>query len=116
MVIKIVIYSRNKLLAEGLKKLLEADNGFSIHAVVDDKKYLSEIIKQKTDIIIYDIHNSSPIFEEFFLDEFSINNIDREKILILCNNTQFPFIEKKMPNLIPKGVAGILITDDSDSL
>ena len=107
MKIRIVIGCHSYLLGEGIKKLLKDDEGVEIIGIFDEGADIEEILKLEPDLALVD----HKIFRTF--PEASLNN--RVKFLLIGDSSWTPESERKIPDLILKGVYGIL-SSDADSL
>jgi DNA-binding NarL/FixJ family response regulator len=107
MKIRIVIGCHSYLLGEGIKKLLKDDEGVEIIGIFDDGADIEEILKLEPDLALVD----HKIFRTF--PEASLNN--RVKFLLIGDSSWTPESERKIPDLILKGVYGIL-SSDADSV
>ena len=97
------------LLAEGIKKLLKSEESIDIVGIFDEVTDIEEIIKLDPDIVLVDFK----IFRK--IPESSFNN--RVKFLLISDCSWTMEHERQIPELILKGVFGILSTDaDSDTL
>jgi DNA-binding NarL/FixJ family response regulator len=106
MKIRIVIGCHSYLLGEGIKKLLKDDEGIEIIGIFDEGADIEEILKLEPDLALVD----HKIFRTF--PEASLNN--RVKFLLIGDSSWTPESERKIPDLILKGVYGIL-SSDADS-
>jgi two-component system response regulator DegU len=107
MKIRIVIGCHSYLLGEGIKKLLKDDEGIEIIGIFDEGADIEEILKLEPDLALVD----HKIFRTF--PEASLNN--RVKFLLIGDSSWTPESERKIPDLILKGVYGIL-SSDADSV
>jgi DNA-binding NarL/FixJ family response regulator len=107
MKIRIVIGCHSYLLGEGIKKLLKDDEGVEIIGIFDEGADIEEILKLEPDLALVD----HKIFRTF--PEASLNN--RVKFLLIGDSSWTPESERKIPDLILKGVYGIL-SSDADSV
>jgi len=107
MKIRIVIGCHSYLLGEGIKKLLKDDEGVEIIGIFDEGADIEEILKLEPDLALVD----HKIFRTF--PEASLNN--RVKFLLIGDSSWTPDSERKIPDLILKGVYGIL-SSDADSV
>jgi len=103
MKIRIVIGCHSYLLGEGIKKLLKDDEGVEIIGIFDEGADIEEILKLEPDLALVD----NKIFRTF--PEASLNN--RVKFLLIGDSSWTPESERKIPDLILKGVYGILSSD-----
>jgi two-component system, NarL family, response regulator DegU len=107
MKIRIVIGCHSYLFGEGIKKLLKDDEGVEIIGIFDEGADIEEILKLEPDLALVD----HKIFRTF--PEASLNN--RVKFLLIGDSSWTPESERKIPDLILKGVYGIL-SSDADSV
>jgi DNA-binding NarL/FixJ family response regulator len=107
MKIRIVIGCHSYLLGEGIKKLLKDDEGVEIIGIFDEGADIEEILKLEPDLALVD-HKTFRTFPEA-----SLNN--RVKFLLIGDSSWTPESERKIPDLILKGVYGIL-SSDADSV
>lgn len=103
MKIRIVIGCHSYLLGEGIKKLLKDDEGVEIIGIFDEGADIEEILKLEPDLALVD----HKIFRTF--PEASLNN--RVKFLLIGDSSWTAESERKIPDLILKGVYGILSSD-----
>jgi DNA-binding NarL/FixJ family response regulator len=109
MTIRIAIGCHSYVLGEGLKKLFKDDEGTDIIGIFDEGVDLKEIIKLRPDIILADLK----IFRTF---PESVPT-DTVKILLISDDSWISEVEKQLPELLLRGVCGILPPDaDSDML
>jgi len=109
MKIRIAIGCHSYVLGEGLKKLFKDDEGTDIIGIFDEGIDLTEIIKLCPDIILADLK----IFRTF---PESVPT-DTVKILLISDDSWISEVEKQLPELLLRGVCGILPPDaDSDML
>ena len=106
MKIRIVIGCHSYLLGEGIKRLLRDDDGVEIIGIFDEGGDVEEILKLEPDLVLVD----HKIFRT--LPETALNN--RVKILLIADSSWTPESERKIPEMIMKGVYGIL-SSDADS-
>ena len=106
MKIRIVIGCHSYLLGEGIKRLLRDDEGVEIIGIFDEGGDVEEILKLEPDLVLVD----HKIFRT--LPETALNN--RVKILLIGDSSWTPESERKIPEMIMKGVYGIL-SSDADS-
>ncbi len=106
MKIRIVIGCHSYLLGEGIKRLLKDDEGVEIIGIFDEGGDVEEILKLEPDLVLVD----HKIFRT--LPETALNN--RVKILLIGDSSWTPESERKIPDMIMKGVYGIL-SSDADS-
>lgn len=107
MKIRIVIGCHSYLLGEGIKKLLKDDEGIEIIGIFDEGADIEEILKLEPDLALVD----HKIFRTF--PEASLNK--SVKFLLIGDSSWTPESERKIPDLILKGVYGIL-SSDADSV
>jgi len=109
MTIRIAIGCHSYVLGEGLKKLFKDDEGTDIIGIFDEGIDLKEIIKLGPDIILADLK----IFRTF-PESVPTDNL---KILLISDDSWISEVEKQLPELLLRGVCGILPPDaDSDML
>jgi DNA-binding NarL/FixJ family response regulator len=109
MTIRIAIGCHSYVLGEGLKKLFKDDEGTDIIGIFDEGVDLKEIIKLRPDIILADLK----IFRTF-PESVPTDNV---KILLISDDSWISEVEKQLPELLLRGVCGILPPDaDSDML
>jgi DNA-binding NarL/FixJ family response regulator len=107
--IRIAIGCHSYVLGEGLKKLFKDDEGTDVIGIFDEGIDLKEIIKLRPDIILADLK----IFRTF---PESVPT-DTVKILLISDDSWISEVEKQLPELLLRGVCGILPPDaDSDML
>jgi len=106
MKIRIVIGCHSYLLGEGIKRLLKDDDGVEIIGIFDEGGDVEEILKLEPDLVLVD----HKIFRT--LPETALNN--RVKILLIGDSSWTQESERKIPDMIMKGVYGIL-SSDADS-
>jgi len=105
---RIVIGCHSYLLAEGIKKLLKEEEAIEIVGIFDEVKDIEEIIKLDPDIVLVD-------FKMFrTIPEASFNN--RVKFLLISDCSWTIEHERQIPDLILKGVFGILSTDTDSGI
>lgn len=107
MKIRIVIGCHSYLLGEGIKKLLKDDEGIEIIGIFDEGADIEEILKLEPDLALVD-HKIFRTFPEAYLN-------NRVKFLLIGDSSWTPESERKIPDLILKGVYGIL-SSDADSV
>ncbi|MFZ5906856.1 MAG: LuxR C-terminal-related transcriptional regulator [Nitrospirota bacterium] len=107
MTIRIAIGCHSYLLGEGLKRLFKHDDAVEIIGIFDEGIDIQEIVKLEPDIILTDfkIFRSLP---HAFLETNTI------KIIIISDGAWLRENENQIPELISRGVAGIM-APDSDS-
>lgn len=103
MKMRMVIGCHSYLLAEGIKKLLKDEEAMEIVGIFDEVTDIEEIIKLDPDIVLVDFK----IFRT--IPETSFNN--RVKFLLISDFSWTMEHERQIPDLILKGVFGILSTD-----
>jgi len=106
MTIRIAIGCHSYLLGEGLKKLFKEDSEIDIVGIFDEGIDIKEIFKLNPDIILADFK----IFRTF-PEDCVLNN--QAKFLLISDRSWLSEIETQIPELILRGVYGIL-TPDSD--
>ncbi|HMK49179.1 MAG TPA: response regulator transcription factor [Thermodesulfovibrionales bacterium] len=106
MKIRIVIGCHSYLLGEGIKRLLRDDDGVEIIGIFDEGADVEEILKLEPDLVLVD----HKIFRT--LPDTALNS--RVRILLIGDSSWTPESERKIPDMIMKGVYGIL-SSDADS-
>ena len=101
MVIKLVIGCCNYLFGEGVKKLLNGDRDVNIVGIFDEAVDLKEIVKLNPGMILANFN----IFHEF-PEDFAIDN--QIKILLIGDRRLCSTAYRQIPELIKRGVVGIL--------
>ena len=103
MKIRIAIGCHSYLLAEGIRKLLKSEESIDIVGIFDEVADIAEIMKVDPDIVLVDFK----IFRK--IPESSFNN--KVKFLLISDCSWTMEHERQIPELILKGVFGILSTD-----
>lgn len=101
MAIKIAIGCCNYLFGEGLKKLLEEDRDINIIGIFDEGIDFKEITKLSPDMILADFNIFRDPPEDFAID-------DKIKILLIGDRTWRSTVDKRISEMVSKGVVGIL--------
>jgi DNA-binding NarL/FixJ family response regulator len=101
MPIKTVIGCCNYVFGEGLKKLLQDESEIDVIGIFDESADFKEIVKLNPDVILADLN----IFRSFPEDLATDNLI---KILLLGERAWLSTAHKLIPDLVSKGVVGIL--------
>lgn len=110
MPVKLVIGCCSYLFGEGLKKLLEDDKNIDVLGIFDEGSDLKEIVKLSADMILADRGVFHGLPEDFVIDK-------PVKILLIADRTWLHTAYKDLPELVSKGVVGILPPGtDSDLL
>lgn len=110
MPVKLVIGCCSYLFGEGLKKLLEDDKNIDVLGIFDESTDLKEIVKLNVDMVLADRGVFHGLPEDFVID-------NPVKILLIADRTWLPTAYKDLPELVSKGVVGILPSGaDSDLL
>jgi DNA-binding NarL/FixJ family response regulator len=107
MTIRIAIGCHSYLLGEGLKRLFKHDDAVEVVGIFDEGIDVREIVKLEPDIILTDFK----IFRSFPQDFLENNQI---KIIIISDGAWLRENESQIPELIFRGVAGIM-TPESDA-
>jgi DNA-binding NarL/FixJ family response regulator len=108
MKMRIVIGCHSYLLAEGIKKLLKNEETIDIVGIFDEVTDIEEIIKLDPDIVLVD-------FKMFrTIPEASFNHTVKFLLISDCSWTMEH--ERQIPDLILKGVFGILSTDSDSAI
>ena len=110
MTIRIAIGCHSYLLGEGLKKLFKEEDEVDVIGIFDEGIDIREILKLNPDIILADFK----IFRTFPDD---IQNDTHVKILLISDSAWISESERQIPELLIRGVYGILAPDaDSQTL
>ena len=110
MSVRIAIGCHSYLLGEGLKKLFREEDETEVIGIFDEGIDIKEILKLNPDIILADFK----IFRAFPDD---LQNDKRVKILLISDSSWIAESERQIPELLLRGVYGILAPDaDSDIL
>lgn len=104
MSIRIAIGCRSYLLGEGIKKLFKNEKEVDIVGIFDEGKDITEILKLDPDIILADFR----IFRDF-PENIPLDN--KIKVLLIGDKSWLSEAERQIPDLILKGVYGILPPD-----
>jgi len=99
--IKVAIGCYNCLLGEGIKRLLEDEREIEVIGIFNEGADFGEIAKIKPDVALLDFH----IFREL-PEGFAQNS--QLKILIIGDKTLYAVSDRRIADLVSKGVAGIL--------
>jgi len=99
--IRLTIGCSSYLLGEGLKKLLERDRGIEVIGIFNEGGDFREIIKMRPDIAILDF----TIFANLPKD---LTGDSKPKMLIIGHRGMCVVSDRRMLNLISKGIVGIL--------
>ncbi len=110
MTIRIAIGCHSYLLGEGIKKLFRKEDEVEVIGIFDEGIDSKEILKLDPDIILVDFK----IFRAFPDDLQSDNRV---KILLISDSSWISDSERQVPELLLRGVYGILAPDaDSETL
>ncbi len=101
MPIKVAIGCYNYLFGEGIKRLLEDEREIDVIGIFNEGADFKEIIKIKPDVTLLDFHIFRDLPEDFA-------NETPVKILILGNKALYSVSDRRIADLVSKGVAGIL--------
>ena len=101
MPIRVAIGCYNYLFGEGIKRLLEDEREIEVIGVFNEGADFKEIVKIKPDVALLDFH----IFRDL-PEDFAQNS--QIKILIMGNKTLYTVSDRRIADLVSKGVAGIL--------
>jgi DNA-binding NarL/FixJ family response regulator len=101
MPIKVAIGCYNYLFGEGIKRLLEDEREIDVIGIFNEGADFKEIIKIKPDVALLDFHIFRDLPEDFADDT-------QVKILILGNKALYSVSDRRIADLVSKGVAGIL--------
>ncbi len=108
--IRIAIGCHSYLLGEGIKKLFRKEDDVEVIGIFDEGIDSKEILKLDPDIILVDFK----IFRAFPDDLQSDNRV---KILLISDSSWISDSERQVPELLLRGVYGILAPDaDSETL
>ncbi len=99
MAVKLAIVCHSYLLCEGLKKLLEGEEGIDIIGIFDEGIDLKDIVRLNPDIILADFNIFSGLPEDFAID-------NQLKILLLGVNSIIENVQ--ISGMISRGLVGIL--------
>jgi len=110
MIIRIAIGCHSYLLGEGIKRLFKEEEEIDVICIFDEGIDIKEILKLDPDIILVDFK----IFRSFPED---FDSRSQTKILLISDRTCVSDAEKNIPELLLRGVFGILAPDaDSEIL
>ena len=101
MPIKVAIGCYSYLFGEGIKRLLEDEREIDVIGIFNEGTDFKEILKIKPDVALLDFH----IFRDLPED---LANDTQVKILIIGNKTLYSASDRRIADLVSKGVAGIL--------
>ncbi len=101
MPIKVAIGCYSYLFGEGLKRLLEDEREIDVVGIFNEGTDFREIIKIKPDVALLDFNIFRDLPEDFANDT-------QVKILIIGNKTLYSVSDRRIADLVSKGVAGIL--------
>ena len=101
MQIKVAIGCYNYLFGEGIKRLLEDEREIDVIGIFNEGADFKEIIKMQPDVALLDFHIFRDLPEDFSTDT-------QVKILILGNKALYSVSDRRIADLVSKGVAGIL--------
>jgi two-component system response regulator DegU len=101
MPIKVAIGCYSYLFGEGIKRLLEDEREIDVIGIFNEVTDFKEILKIKPDVALLDFH----IFRDLPED---LANDTQVKILIIGNKTLYSASDRRIADLVSKGVAGIL--------
>lgn len=110
MTIRIAIGCHSYLLGEGIKRLFkeEEEEEIEIIGIFDEGIDVKEILKLKPDILLADFKIFRAIPEDFSID-------NQVKILLIGDKSWISESERQIPDLLLRGVYGIL-PPDADSI
>jgi DNA-binding NarL/FixJ family response regulator len=110
MTIRIAIGCHSYLLGEGIKKLFRKEDDVEVIGIFDEGIDSKDILKLNPDVILVDLK----IFRAFPDD---IQSDNRYKILLISDSSWILDSERQVPELLLRGVYGILAPDaDAESL
>ena len=101
MPIKIAIGCYNSLFGEGIKRLLEDEREIEVVGIFNEGVDFREIVKIKPDVVVLDFNIFRDLPEDFAQSS-------QLKILIIGNKTLYTVSDRRIADLVSKGVAGIL--------
>lgn len=101
MPIKVAIGCYSYLFGEGLKRLLEDEREIDVVGIFNEGIDFREIIKIKPDVVLLDFNIFRDLPEDFANDT-------QVKILIIGNKALYSVSDRRIADLVSKGVAGIL--------
>lgn len=101
MPIRVAIGCYNYLFGEGIKRLLEDEREIDIIGIFNEGADFKEIIKIEPDVALVDFYIFRELPEDFASET-------RVKILIIGNKTFYAVSDRRIADLVSKGVAGIL--------
>jgi DNA-binding NarL/FixJ family response regulator len=105
--VRIAIGCHSYLLGEGIKKLFKEEDGIEIIGIFDEGIDIREILKLNPDIILADLKIFRSLPEGFPPDS-------RLKVLLISDRSWISESERQIPELLMRGVYGIL-PPDADS-
>lgn len=108
MAINLLVCCHSRLLAEGIKVFLEAEDDMEITCIFSDTPLTAKTI-QNFDVVLSDF--------DYFMDftELLLYNA-RSRILLLYNTKRSQYVAARIPELFHKGLAGIITSDSDESL
>ena len=109
MAIRIAIGCQSYLLGEALKELFKGDRDFNIVGIFDEGADIREIRKINPDIVVAD-------FKTFRAFPADYQSDKRLKILLIGDKSWFSEVDKQIPELIMRGVFGILPPEADSTL
>lgn len=101
MPIKVAIGCYSYLFGEGIKRLLEDEREIDVIGIFNEGTDFNEILKIKPDVALLDFNIFRDLPEDFA-------NETQIKILIIGNKTLYSASDRRIADLVSKGVAGIL--------
>jgi len=101
MPIKIAIGCQSYLFGEGLKRLLKEEKGIKVVGIFDEGTDLKEVAKIRPDVVILDFNIFRSLPEDFGIDI-------KIKILLIGDRTLYSVSDKRIADLVSKGVVGFL--------
>ncbi len=101
MPIKVAIGCYSYLFGEGIKRLLEDEREIDVIGIFNEGTDFNEILKIKPDVALLDFNIFRDLTEDFA-------NETQIKILIIGNKTLYSTSDRRIADLVSKGVAGIL--------
>lgn len=103
MTTEVLVYCHNRLFAEGLCKILESEPGIRIVGAFSGEADLSRIAEIGPDVILSDI-------DAFHLSA-GFAGLPNKRILVVYNTSRINSIDKRLPELVSRGIVGLLQAD-----
>ncbi len=109
MKIRIAIGCHSYLLGEGIKRLFQEEEEVDVIGIFDEGIDIREILKLNPDIILADFRIFRAFPEDFGYDK-------QVKILLVSDRSWAAESEKQIPELLTRGVYGILSPDANSAI